>query len=141
MKTLAQFKQVLACFMLVAMVGFLASASGGGKDKKPWVVPEAAKKVKNPTKADSENLALGKSLFNKHCKSCHGSGGKGDGPKSKELETDPGDFTSADFHKQTDGELFYKTKEGRDDMPSFKKKISSDEDIWLLVDYVRALKK
>jgi mono/diheme cytochrome c family protein len=140
MKTLAQFKQVIACFMLVAMVGFLASASGG-KDKKPWVVPEAAKKAKNPTKADAENLAMGKSLFNKHCKSCHGASGKGDGPKSKELETDPGDFSKAEFQNQTDAELFYKTKEGRDDMPSFKKKISSDEDIWLLVSYVRTMKK
>jgi mono/diheme cytochrome c family protein len=37
--------------------------------------------------------------------------------------------------------LFYKTAEGRVDMPSFKKKIADQEDIWNLVNYMRSLKK
>jgi hypothetical protein len=38
---------------------------------------------------------------------------------------------------KNDGALFYKTLEGRDDMPNFKKKIPYEEDIWDVVNYVR----
>ena len=107
--------------------------------KKPWVVPDAAKQAKNPTKSDKESLAAAKILYDKYCKSCHGVKGLGDGPKSKELETSCGDFTKKEFLSQTDGEMFYKSKEGRDDMPNFKKKITNDNDIWLLVNYMRSL--
>ncbi len=106
-----------------------------------WEVPAKYKNMKNPTdKNDKENLSIGKSLYMKHCKSCHGKTGLGDGPKSDELDTDPGDF-STDLTEQTDGSLFYKIKEGRDDMPSFKKKIRDDEDIWLIVNFIRTFEE
>ncbi len=105
-----------------------------------WPVPEAARKMTNPVQADDETIMIGKMLYDKHCKSCHGKNGEGDGPKSEELETFPGDFTSEEFKSQTDGSIYYKTSEGRDDMPSFKKKLPSDEDRWILVHYIRSLK-
>ncbi len=37
--------------------------------------------------------------------------------------------------------FFYKTTEGRGDMPSFKKKLPDPNDIWDLVNYMRTLKK
>jgi mono/diheme cytochrome c family protein len=107
---------------------------------KPWPVPESAKKMKNPLKNDSENLNLGKVLYAKHCKSCHGKNGEGDGTKAAELATFPGDFTGAEFQAQTDGAILYKTSEGREDMPSFKKKIPDQEELWQLVIYMRSLK-
>lgn len=102
-----------------------------------WEVPEKYEKMKNPTKADKENLSIGKQLYDKHCKSCHGKEGLGDGPKSGELETPTPDFTTEDFQAQTDGAIFYKTTFGKEDMPEFSKKISSDEDRWLIVHYLR----
>jgi mono/diheme cytochrome c family protein len=109
---------------------------------KEWVVPESAKKVKNPTdKADKENMAIGKSLYSKHCQSCHGKEGYGDGPKAKELKGEVGDFSSEEFHSQSDGALFYKITTGRDDMPAFDKKIPDAEDRWLIVNYIRTLKQ
>ncbi len=103
-----------------------------------WVVPDAANKMENPTDAeDEEDLAIGKSLYDKHCKSCHGKEGYGDGPKAEEIETDLGDFSTEEFQAQTDGALFYKTTEGRDDMPTFIKKIPDDEDRWLIINYLR----
>ena len=107
---------------------------------KPWPVPEAAKKMKNPLKADSENISIGKNLYAKHCRSCHGKNGEGDGTKAAELKTFPGDFTTTDFQAQTDGEIFHKTSEGRDDMPSFEKKIPESDDLWALVHYLRTMK-
>ena len=103
-----------------------------------WVVPDEAKNMENPTDSE-EDLDIGKSLYDKHCKSCHGKEGYGDGTKAAELETDPGDFSSEDFQAQTDGALFYKTTEGRDDMPTFAKKIASDEDRWLVINYLRTM--
>lgn len=109
-------------------------------DQKPWPVPEAAKNKPNPVKADAASIANGKSLYNTHCKSCHGTKGKGDGPKASQLDTESGDFTLASFQSQTDGVLFYKTSEGRKDMPSFKKKIPDADDIWAVVNYMRTFK-
>ncbi|MBK8493995.1 MAG: c-type cytochrome [Chitinophagaceae bacterium] len=109
--------------------------------QEPWKVPDAYKTKANPTKADvASTLATGKTLYNTHCKSCHGTKGKGDGPKAAQLDTDCGDFTKAAFHAQTDGELFYKTFEGRKDMPSYKKKIPDVHDIWAVVNYMRTFK-
>ena len=106
----------------------------------PWVVPSKYEKMKNPVTADKESISIGKSLYTKHCKSCHGTKGLGDGSKAAQLKTKCGDFSSKEFQAQSDGSIFYKTSEGRDDMPSFKKKIPEKEDIWHLVNYLRTLK-
>jgi len=111
------------------------------QDKKPWPVPDKDKNIKNPVASNAESIAAGKSLWSTHCKSCHGTKGMGDGPKAAQLKTEPGDFTKADLQSQTDGSIFYKTSAGRDDMPSFKKKIPDQDDIWSLVNYIRTLKK
>ncbi|MBK8609808.1 MAG: c-type cytochrome [Chitinophagaceae bacterium] len=104
-----------------------------------WKVPDAAKNKVNPLKGDAASISTGKSLYTTHCKSCHGTKGKGDGSKASQLDTECGDFTK-DLAGQTDGALFYKTYEGRKDMPSFKKKIPDADDIWAVVNYMRTLK-
>jgi len=104
-----------------------------------WEVPEKYVNMENPTSSDKESLKYGKSLYSKHCKSCHGKEGLGDGPKAAQLDTPSGDFTEEDFQSQSDGALFYKAREGRDDMPTFKKKIADDEDMWLIINYLRTL--
>jgi len=108
---------------------------------KPWSVPDAAKNKKNPVANSAETLSAAKALWNTHCKSCHGTKGLGDGTKAAQLKTEPGDFSKADVQSQTDGALFYKISEGRDDMPSFKKKIPDEEDRWSLVHFIRTMKK
>jgi len=95
----------------------------------------------NPVKSDATVLAEGKELWAKHCQSCHGKSGKGDGPKAAQLKTQPEDLGAAIIQKQPDGAIFYKTSEGREDMPSFKKKIPDQDEIWTLVNYVRTFKK
>jgi len=108
---------------------------------KPWNVPDAAAKKVNPQKADNESLTNGKELWTKHCQSCHGKKGAGDGSKAAELETEMQDFAKSTVQSQSDGALFYKIAEGRNEMPTFKKKIPDEADIWSLVNYVRTLKK
>ncbi len=103
-----------------------------------WVVPEKYQKMTNPTDPD-EDLDIGEELYMKHCKSCHGKEGLGDGPKAKEQEGELGDFSSQEFQAQSDGTLFYKTTSGRDDMPNYDKKMPDKEDRWLIVNYMRTL--
>jgi mono/diheme cytochrome c family protein len=126
---------VLLSCSLVLLMSFMNSTQ-----PKPWPVPEKNKSMVNPVKSDAASIATGKALYNQHCKSCHGTKGKGDGTKASQLDTDCGDFTTAAFHAQTDGSLFYKTSEGRKDMPSYKKKIPEADDIWAVVNYIRTLK-
>ena len=127
--------------LMTAVVGVSVMCFAFMPDKKPWNAP--AKEASNPNavKTNAESVAAGKALFAKHCQSCHGKTGMGDGTKASELKTEPGDFSKAAFQSQSDGSIFYKISEGRDDMPSFKKKISDPNDIWNVVNYVRTLKK
>jgi mono/diheme cytochrome c family protein len=132
--------KVIALFLITGVIA--TSFAFTSKDQtKPWPVPDAAKNKKNPVAAGAAAVAAGKELWNTHCKSCHGAKGLGDGNKAAQLKTEPGDFSKADTQNQTDGSLFYKTSEGRDDMPSFKKKIPDEEDRWNLVYFIRTLKK
>lgn len=108
---------------------------------KPWPVPEKAAKTPNPIKSSPESISAGKALWSQHCSSCHGKTGLGDGKKAAQLKTQPNDLTVASAQSQSDGSLFYKVVEGREDMPSFKKKLPDAEDIWDLVIYMRTLKK
>ena len=103
-----------------------------------WIVPSKYQKMRNPIDLN-EDLDVGKSLYTKHCKSCHGKEGYGDGPKANEMNGDLGDFSSKLFHDQTDGTIFYKTTFGRNDMPEYTKKLPDDEDRWLIVNYMRTL--
>ena len=106
--------------------------------QEEWVVPAEYVNMENPTDP-SVDKQIGKSLYSQHCKSCHGKEGYGDGPKAKDQKGDLGDFSTAEYQAQTDGELFYKSSFGRDDMPEYTKKMPDNEDRWLIVKYMRTL--
>lgn len=127
---------IVAALTVMVMFAFVPKTT----NQTPWPVPDAYKNKANPLKGDAGSVATGKELYNQHCKSCHGTKGKGDGPKAAQLDTECGDFTKANFQSQSDGALFYKTFEGRKDMPSYKKKIPEANDIWAVVNYMRTLK-
>ncbi len=138
MKTSQKITTVLAATALAVVFLFGQAASAQQAKAKPWPVPDKDKTMKAPTKPD---LATGKELWAKHCKSCHGSKGLGDGPKNASLKTFSGDFSTAAFQSATDGELFYRTNKGRDEMPGYEKKIPDANDRWALVAYMRTMKK
>ena len=139
MKTTQKILTVLVT-MVIAL--FFIAGNSYSQAKKPWDIPAAAKSVKSPVNLKDANvISNGKDLWAKNCKSCHGSKGLGDGPKAASLKTNPGDFTAAAFQGQTDGELFFETSKGRDEMPAYEKKIPEANDRWALVAYMRTLKK
>ena len=127
--------------MIVSFIAFgLFSFIPKSFVQDPWPVPDAYKNKVNPLKGDAASIVTGKALYSQHCKSCHGTKGKGDGPKAAQLDTESGDFTKASFQSQTDGSLYFKTEKGRKDMPSYKTKIPDPNDIWAVVNYMRTLK-
>ncbi len=132
-------KLMLAASLLA--VSFMSVAFTIDQQPKPWNAPDKDAKTVNPVKSSAASIAAGKTLWGTHCSSCHGKTGLGDGSKAAQLKTQPSDFSKAAFQSQSDGSLFYKVEVGRDDMPSFKKKIPDTEDIWNLVTFMRTLKK
>ena len=130
-------KNIFLAAILVSAVGLLSFTI---LQDKPWNAPDAAAKKANPVKSDAESLKTGKELWGKHCSSCHGKVGKGDGTKAAQLETEMKDFGTEAVQKQSDGSMFYKIVEGRHEMPTFKKKIPDETEIWSVVNYVRTLK-
>lgn len=128
-------KSVLSILGIMIFSLILFSFADGGKGK-PWDIPAKYKKMKNPTTANADNLKIGKQLYDKHCASCHGKKGLGDGVKAKKLETEMPDITTKTYKAQADGVKYYQSFIGRDDMPNFEKKIPDEEDRWFIINYM-----
>ena len=106
-----------------------------------WHIPSAAKKLKNPVPATEEAVDNGMFNYMKHCQSCHGKDGDGNGPRAANLSVKPSNFTDTEaMGERTDGELFWQITHGRSPMPPFEGKLP-DQDRWELVDYLRSLAK
>ncbi len=133
-----QFFTLIA--ILVGSFALISMISSNSILQDPWEAPAKYVKMENPFADAADDDNIGRALYSKHCKSCHGSKGKGDGTKAESIDTEMPDFSIPSFGEQTDGSLYYKTFIGRDDMPSFEKKVTDEEERWLLVNYLRTLK-
>jgi mono/diheme cytochrome c family protein len=130
--------QVILAIGLISLFAFTMP-----QDQKiggPWDIPEEYKTMENPHKGDESLLRLGRNLYRQHCRSCHGNAGLGDGPMGKNQETFPGDFSSADFQSYSDGEIYYMSIIGRDEMPNFESELPDEEERWAVVNYIRTMK-
>ncbi len=97
-----------------------------------WEVSADKKNTPNPLPINVKNLSVGKNILIKSCVACHGAKFDGKGLiQSTNLLADT-------FQKQTDGAIFAKISEGKDEMPPFKGMLKDDE-IWSVVNYLRAL--
>jgi len=129
----------IICTAIIFVTANLAMAQKAGG---PWTIPDNYKKMASTVKAgDPSIMTTGKDLFAKMCKSCHGAKGLGDGPKAAGLKTSTGDFSTPKFQAYKDGEIYYMSFIGRDEMPNFEKKIADVADRWAVVGYIRTLKK
>jgi mono/diheme cytochrome c family protein len=134
------FYQIAIIIGALALLAFMVP-----QDQKiggPWEISKEYKEMVNPYIGDASLDRLGRTVYNRHCRSCHGNTGLGDGPMARNLKTFPGDFSDADFHKNhTDGEIYYMSIIGRDEMPNFESNISDEEERWAVVNYIRGMKK
>jgi len=129
-----------AFFSIVTLMFLFFVTTALVQDTEEWIVPERFKQMQNPVEVNNQSIRIGSSLYRRNCRDCHGSSGKGDGSEARDLDTEMRDFGSEEVQNQSDGELFYKTREGRDEMPGFAADIY-DEDIWNVVNYLRTFKE
>ena len=104
-------------------------------EKTGWVVPEEAKKLKNPIKMTKASIQRGKEIYEKKCALCHGLKGDGKGPASAGLNPKPTNFRESHGEKMTDGEHFWKITTGRGGMPSFAKDLT-EEERWHVINHI-----
>ena len=120
---------------VTAMTVLLWAGAAVVSAQGPWVAPADAKATKNPIKGVGD----AKKTVETNCVSCHGPGGKGDGPAAAALPPPkPANWTAESVQKETDGELFWKISNGRGAMPPWKH--LPEKDRWELVNYIRTLK-
>ena len=140
MTTFRKRNLVLRKSLLVVFFALIAlSIAFAVWQSREWVVPEEAKKLKNPLAPTEATLASGRAVYLDKCAECHGETGRGDGPQARMYDPAPGNLTDT-HHMSTrmDGELFYQISEGHRPMPAFKKRLS-EEQRWQLVLFVRSL--
>ena len=131
----------LSTMLFTAILFFTAQILYAQKAGGPWTVPAKYKAMKSTIKAGDASInTVGKDLYTKHCKSCHGTKGLGDGPKSASLKTLVPSFTDKGFKAQADGDIYFQSIIGRDEMPNFEKKITDEADRWAVIYYIKSLK-
>jgi mono/diheme cytochrome c family protein len=112
---------------------------------EPWTAPPEARARVNPVEPSPAAERKGRALFLKHCASCHGDKGRGDGPAEHFTDEPARDLTDPAVQARlTDGEIFWKVSTGRREhgdviMPALAQKVSSEEERWKVVLFVRSL--
>lgn len=129
--------------------GFLrddpAAVKAAEEKEAAWKAAAAAWDARHPDLA--RRLEDGGELYRVNCAGCHGAEGRGNGPGAQFMETRPRDLTLGKYkYKSTvvgnlphDGDIFRTLYRGLPGtaMPYWKE--LSDEQLWLLVDYVKSL--
>ncbi len=131
------FSLGIACLLSGCFLQMLAAQnaiSHGVYD--PANDPNADAALENPVPADKNSLARGSALFQKHCVECHGRTGVGDGPKSK--DTSPAVPNLRSIKDPSDTHLYRQIAFGRQDMPTWEKKLN-EKNLWDLVNYVQSI--
>jgi mono/diheme cytochrome c family protein len=133
-RTLALRKTLFALVLTFIAISIVLAVL----QNREWVIPEEAKKLKNPIAPSAAAMGSARLIYLDKCAQCHGETGKGDGTEGKMYDPAPSNLTDAKhMSTRTDGELFYQISEGRKPMPAFKKRLS-EEQRWQLVLFVRS---
>lgn len=115
--------------LTLAMVAFTILAVG-----QDWEIPEAEKSKTSPVAFNKELNAIGRTIYEANCKSCHGDPGKGNYAQLDPLPIDP---ASREFQDNTDGDIFYILRTGRGLMPSFSG-VLTEMERWAVIAYLRS---
>lgn len=127
--------QPLAVAPRVMPPGTLPTTGG----EVPMSREEAAVALHNPFKPTPDHLAHGKRLFETSCSPCHGTDGKGDGTVKFLLIVPPANLTRAEPTERSDGYLYSTIRDGSFTMPSYGDALTTEEERWDVVLYVRWL--
>ncbi len=132
-------KLILLLLICMGVIGISFKASIN-EDQKPWKAPAEADILINPFLIEPLTLPQGQEIYTLYCESCHGVQGQGNGSAAQGLAVKLPDFKDKNVKDQSDGSLFWKIREGRGEMPSFRE-ILSEEQKWQMVEYIRDISK
>jgi mono/diheme cytochrome c family protein len=102
---------------------------------------------KNPVPSSPASINLGRALYMKNCRHCHGLRAKGDGPLAPKNPS-PADLTDAKWdHGSSDGEIFAVIWNGAPTPAAGKKESEmkgmkgtlTEKDVWQVVNYIRSI--
>jgi mono/diheme cytochrome c family protein len=139
--------------MLAARASLAAQSGGSGPPPGDagWMAPAREKARTAPMHPTPEGIERGRALYVRHCATCHGDAGRGDGPLARlhaqRTSRPPYDLTDPAVQSALpDGEIFWKVSTGyregsRVVMPAFAAQVPSEEDRWRIVQFVRTLVK
>ncbi|BAE50275.1 c-type cytochrome [Paramagnetospirillum magneticum] len=97
----------------------------------------------SPTGFTAGSVARGQAVYVRHCQSCHGPEGRGDGPEASRQAVPPADLAAEHLWDHPDGDLFWWVSrgmvavDGRPAMPGFADKLS-DTERWEVIDFLHA---
>jgi len=125
---------VRACCAVLALLGLVVFGYNS-TDRT------ATSGLTNPTPNNAATLAVGQQVFTQNCATCHGAGGRGNGPLATQLQPRPADLASGHLAGHTDGDIYQWVTQGipGTGMPAFSGTLSQEE-IWSVIRYVRTLK-
>ena len=118
---------------LILSILLLSFASGYAQDD--WIVPDNEKGRLSKFEFDDQAREAGENLYMFNCRSCHGIPGQGNYLAT--LDPAPGDPATDKIQHNSDGELYYKLKTGKGQMPSFRNVLSPNQ-IWQVIAYLRS---
>ena len=104
------------------------------RDKDGWVTEKDLESWEKETPDPTGNIVLtndelrGMKLFMTHCNRCHPAGGKGKGP-------------SLNDKKLPDMLIHFQIRNGLGDMPAFKEKDLSKDDVKRIISFVRLIRR
>ena len=88
--------------------------------------------------ASARQPERGRGLYAKHCASCHGPSGRGDGQAGRDLDPQPSDLRDPDVADSSPTKLFRQITRGRRPMPAFGRLMNEDER-WAVVAFVKSM--
>lgn len=121
--------QIFSILLILLLVG------SGLFAQEEWLVPEAQKAKLSKFEFDEQSRQAGDVLYQTNCKSCHGDPGQANYLTT--LTPTPTDPAGEHFQSNLDGELYYKIRTGKGQMPSFRMVLTPNQ-IWQLIAYLRS---
>jgi mono/diheme cytochrome c family protein len=134
-KVKSNVKQGAALLIALGLL-FHGAAAADLVSGQKWQAPPTAASKKSPVAASQTAIAAGQKIYAKHCASCHGSSGDGDGSAAADLGIHPANLSES--RSESDGALFWKITSGKKPMPGYGRKLA-ETDRWNGINYLRTL--
>lgn len=128
-----------AVLIFFTIGGLACSSNSGNTASMPAIVTED---VRNPLPDLDAAASAGKPLYASNCALCHGNDGQADTSAADSLPAKPTDLTGGEVASSGDGKIFLVIKNGKmigGKMTMAPARNLTDEQIWQIVAYVRAL--